>query len=376
MDNKLKNPAQPYEMHSNGFAAENNHPPRAWYNVEGNERALSNSGSINPFLLFQRMTGYFPDHRRYEGKLDTNLFLQKFSEKFPEAYQTGLYIRNYRNKHYVVEEATWWLGGCIIVSLRNFEFEKSILVLHCPDSNIAMLQAVSLLAENCPVQRSPQHIHLITHQYNDYQLRNFEIRAQEIDLDAHYNSGLSDLHRNLVNTLNNKDEKGIVMLHGKPGTGKTTYLRYLISVLDKKVIYLPPDMTDLIARPDFISFLLEHPGSVLVIEDAERIVEQRGKNSSTAISNLLNICDGLLADCLSIQVVCTFNMPLVNVDKALLRKGRLIAAFEFGELALDRTNRMMKELYGTTVSEPMTLANIYHFKTPDALIDGKMIGFR
>ena len=43
------------------------------------------------------------------------------------------------------------------------------------------------------------------------------------------------------------------------------------------------------------------------------------------MSDLLNISDGLLADFLHVQVICTFNHPLSMVDSALLRKGRLIA---------------------------------------------------
>jgi hypothetical protein len=372
-------PAQPYDLRTNTYSLENPQM-RPWYQVEGADRALTNSGSVNPFLLFNKITGFFPDHRRYEGKLDLLQFIQRFADRFPEAHQSGIYARNFNaaQGRYLIEEATWWVGEHLMVCVRNYEFEKSILLLFSPVTNSPMLQAVSILAENCPLQRSRHQIHLITYQHNDYQLRPFEVKCPEIELDAHYPDGFSDLHTKLMDKLSTPDEKGLVMLHGKPGTGKTTYLRYLISILNKKVIYLPPDMADLLARPDFVSFLMEHPNTVLVIEDAERVVEQRGKNSSTAISNLLNLCDGMLADCLNIQVICTFNSMLVNVDKALLRKGRLIAGFEFTELPLEKTNRLLGTLYGVTVAIPMTIADIYHYnrnENNDPEI-GKVIGFR
>jgi predicted AAA+ superfamily ATPase len=40
--------------------------------------------------------------------------------------------------------------------------------------------------------------------------------------------------------LRKKEDKGIVLLHGLPGTGKTTYLRYLIGRIKKRVLFVSP----------------------------------------------------------------------------------------------------------------------------------------
>ena len=45
---------------------------------------------------------------------------------------------------------------------------------------------------------------------------------------------LLEVHQTIVNRLSKKNDKGIVLLHGKSGTGKTFYIRYLISTLNKK----------------------------------------------------------------------------------------------------------------------------------------------
>lgn len=50
--------------------------------------------------------------------------------------------------------------------------------------------------------------------------------------------------------------------------------------------------------------------SVLIVEDAENIIMDRRQNSSSSVSNLLNISDGLLADFLNVQLVFTFNNAL------------------------------------------------------------------
>ena len=54
------------------------------------------------------------------------------------------------------------------------------------------------------------------------------------------------------------------MLHGKPGTGKTSYIRYLIASVKKDVIFLPPNMATAITNPGLITILIDNPKSVFV----------------------------------------------------------------------------------------------------------------
>ena len=75
----------------------------------------------------------------------------------------------------------------------------------------------------------------------------------------------------------------------------------------------------------------------------------------------MNLTDGILGDCLSIQIVATFNMKREKIDQALLRKGRLIAEHKFEKLNLDDTNKLLKHLEkDMEVKEGMTLADIYN----------------
>ena len=97
-------------------------------------------------------------------------------------------------------------------------------------------------------------------------------------------------------------------------------------------------------NPEFMDLLLDNPNSVLVIEDAENIIMERRYSSHSSVSNLLNISDGLLSDCLNVQIICTFNSAIEMVDTALLRKGRLIARYEFGKLEPQKATALSKHL--------------------------------
>ena len=162
--------------------------------------------------------------------------------------------------------------------------------------------------------------------------KSLEILKPRLSIEDNYNDDFAEIHQTIIKRLSKKNDKGLVLLHGKPGTGKTSYIRYLISSLKKNVIFLPPNMAGAITNPDLISILIDNPNSIFVIEDAENIVIDRSRNGRSPVSALLNISDGLLSDCLNIQIICSFNTDISRIDSALMRKGRLIAKYEFKEL--------------------------------------------
>ena len=131
-------------------------------------------------------------------------------------------------------------------------------------------------------------------------------------------------------------------------------------------------------NPDFIDLLIDNPNTILIIEDAENIIMDRRLSGGSAVSNLLNISDGLLADFLNVQLICTFNSPLTMVDSALMRKGRLIAKYEFGKLSAGKAQRLSDHLkFNRMIDRPMTLAEITNqneseFETKQV----EVIGFR
>lgn len=195
----------------------------------------------------------------------------------------------------------------------------------------------------------------------DYYLYPFEIKKPNLNLELNYGEAFMPVHEKILAALSTRDKQGVLLLHGVPGSGKTHYIRYLINTLqEKELIYVPPDMAYALSSPDFLPFLMKHSNAVLIIEDAENIIRDRQFQDNQAVANLLNLSDGLLGDCLNLQIIATFNSDITKIDAALLRKGRLIAEWKFDKLPIEQAQKLSDQLgFTTQITEAMTLAEIY-----------------
>ena len=205
-------------------------------------------------------------------------------------------------------------------------------------------------------------IYVVFKTQHGFQKKPFDVKKRTTDLEMNYNEGFSEVSSEIITKLNNKKKTGLVILHGEPGTGKTTYIRYLAGKLKRSIIFISPDMVHHITSPEFIPFLMDNSDSILIIEDAEPALQKRiGDGRTGAVSNILNMTDGLLSDCLNISIVATFNTTTKDIDEALLRQGRLLKAYKFDKLEVEKAQYLM-DCIGkgdVQVREPMSLAEIY-----------------
>lgn len=208
----------------------------------------------------------------------------------------------------------------------------------------------------------------------------FQLELSEVDIDLNYNDDFAPVYSEIIDKLNNTS-KGLILLHSAPGNGKSYLLRDLSSRIKKKeIIYVTPDIAQQMSNPAFVSFFVTKPNSIFIIEDAENILKSRKHSSNQAVANLLNISDGLLSDALKIQIVCTFNTDISEIDPALRRPGRLIAEYKFEPLVKEKAQKLIDKLFPEdkfTIVHPMTLSEIYNFKEKKYNIKDKKeeIGF-
>ena len=229
-------------------------------------------------------------------------------------------------------------------------------------------------------RKSQTRISLMVKGYGGIRLVDTKIKKPKLQVAKQYNDDLLPLHEVVLKNIRKKDNNGLFLFHGTPGTGKSTYIRYLIHCQNKRVLFLPPTVASNLDSPELTNLLIENKNSIIVVEDAEELLVSRDTNRNSGISMLLNLTDGLLGESLGIQVICTFNTQVSNIDSALLRKGRLTALYEFKALAAEKANALLEELgvENNLPNKAMTLAELYHLEEQQFQFTGarrKRVGF-
>jgi SpoVK/Ycf46/Vps4 family AAA+-type ATPase len=201
-------------------------------------------------------------------------------------------------------------------------------------------------------------------------------------IESNYNDDFKEAYTKLVKFLGTKNESGLVLFKGKPGTGKSSLLLHLTTLakeLEVKFVFVPSSFTHILSEPSFLTFAVGHlKDAVLILEDAEEALITRGTGANSAVANILNIADGILGKILNLKLLTTVNRE-ENIDDALKRKGRLKLDYNFDLLEPDKVNKLLKKLnINTTTTKAMSLADVYNINEDPSIGKSnvrKAIGF-
>lgn len=314
-----------------------------------------------------------PNSFKFEKNFNTSVIKDVFmNDKYTKIHEGR--ILNDKNIEYI-ENMVFEYNSAFFILYRNemieeeddeyyYENQISINILYKDFSLIK--DEVEKIKKYKSEPKLISKIHIISKNHYGFTLKDFTINKVKVDIGLNYGEDFEEKNKFIIKSLKDENKSGLIMLDGLPGTGKSTYIKYLTNKVDRKFIFFPSNMAEELMTPGFIDFMLNQKGSILVIEDAEKIIRSReGSNNSNAISNLLNVSDGILGDLLKIKIIATHNTKREKIDQALLRKGRLIAEHEFDKLPIESVRKLMDKLkikYQENELEPMTLTEVYNFK--------------
>ena len=327
---------------------------RSNYDIDAIEYFYLKNLGILPYIYIVR-------HARYNKKFITDLFtylnppqhslriVQEFGDHDMRLREFTLMFENDLIMHYDTNDLIFFLNpNKHLIESNENPFYRILQLLAAYKNDITEKNKINIVYKS---------------DYGFDKLA-FDVKKIDLDINTNYNDDFAEISKEIIKNLNDKKHSGLYILDGEPGVGKTSFIRYLTGKIKRNIIFVSPDMVNYITDPSFIPFLMNNNDSVLIIEDAEPALQKRdGSNRTGAISNILNLTDGLLSDCLNISIVATFNTNTRDLDDALLREGRLISGYSFKRLSIEKSIILLNKLgHGdVAVEKPMTLAEIYYF---------------
>lgn len=137
----------------------------------------------------------------------------------------------------------------------------------------------------------------------------------------------------------------ILILSGPPGTGKSTFIRHIIEKAPRKFeVFSVYDEDVMKMDALYTSFISNSNPAIMIMEDADRLLEKRLENANTTMSKILNVSDGII-DLSMKKIIFTTNIESMNdMDQALIRPGRCFDILEFRNLTYNEAEKLATKI--------------------------------
>lgn len=159
----------------------------------------------------------------------------------------------------------------------------------------------------------------------------------EVDFNPIATPFIEDVDTYIENFLNSKAP--VLILQGEPGTGKTTFVKYLLQTMQSKTLEKRDEFKamysfdeNIFYLSDFYKRIIYDEYDVLVLEDINQVLHKNQDSESlNPINKFFSVTDGLISKYK--KIIITTNIESKHhINPALLRPGRCYDVIPFRNL--------------------------------------------
>jgi len=201
-------------------------------------------------------------------------------------------------------------------------------------------------------------IHISTNNQLELHHLNMELTDwDESNLDDIYTDNIIKNGRKLIKGIN-KSDKGLHIISGYRGCGKTTFLKLIMSKFKKRVIYIPITMIEhTLNNIDFFNFMEVNKDSVIIIDDCENYFNKMHQKSNIYVSNTLQLLDSMRS--INAHILLSMNIKSESIDDNLFNCNNFSTIIEFDKLKSKKAEKLSKKMgFNKKYSDSISLSNI------------------
>jgi len=310
---------------------------------------------LNDYLYCWSQMDQRPNKINLHNFYKTNEFLDYIDTLVPEYCGTHTDIIPTEIDYIVNEKTLIKVSQNIYLSYIHFDKDNELGVI----SDVSFYYATELgdkvneILENINEFINNKEQEQITNKINTPILTQNGLELDPIDLlkgdyeniDLYFNDDTIKKANKLIKKIK-KSNKGLSIIYGERGTGKTTLVNHISSMVDKIVIYIPCNMIELtLNNSDFKSLISRYKNSVLVIDDCEIYFSELHSKASIFTNNLLQLVDGFQSDNFDLNIITILNVDSISeIDHTLMECNNLIDIIEVEYLKSNKVNELCEHL--------------------------------
>lgn len=269
-------------------------------------------------------------------KISEKVFYTEISQTKSDSIVNDLVFCKYNDNLYI----------SFYVYDRNSDnsFISDLYFIYKDENSISDIQDFLDSISDCAVDftEEPNQLNTLVVSQNIIEVEPVDISDISIeDYDKFYHKKTFKDIKKLVKSIK-KSSKGLSVLYGERGSGKTSIINYISKNLDRMVIYIPNNMIELtINSIDFRKFIKRYNNPIFIVDDCEILFNSAFNKSNMLANNILQIIDGILSS--DINLILIFNTDdEADIDESILECNNLIDVVRFNNLSAEEATSLSK----------------------------------